>query len=190
MAVSRPSSSSVMSEGRVGTITLNRPKALNALNTQVMNEVDHRGKGIRCDPGIGCDRHHRQRERRSRPVRTSRRCADCRSRTCSATDFFASGTELAAVRTPTDRRGRRLCPRRRLRTGDDVRRAHRRRHRQVRPAGDQTRRHARHGRQPATHPGDRQGQGHGPDPDRPHHGRRGGRTRRTGVAGACPPPTY
>ena len=26
-------------DGRVGTITLNRPKALNALNSQVMNEV-------------------------------------------------------------------------------------------------------------------------------------------------------
>ena len=39
--------------GRVGLITLNRPKALNALNTQLMNEVVGAAKAFDIDPGIG-----------------------------------------------------------------------------------------------------------------------------------------
>ncbi len=38
---------------RVGTITLNRPQALNALNTQVMNEVTTAAAEFDADPGIG-----------------------------------------------------------------------------------------------------------------------------------------
>lgn len=40
-------------EERVGIITLNRPKALNALNTQVMNEVTSAAADFDDDPGIG-----------------------------------------------------------------------------------------------------------------------------------------
>lgn len=40
-------------EERVGIITLNRPKALNALNTQVMNEVTTAATDFDADPGIG-----------------------------------------------------------------------------------------------------------------------------------------
>ncbi|MBD0024483.1 enoyl-CoA hydratase [Gordonia pseudamarae] len=43
----------VDTEGRVGVITLNRPKALNALNTQLMNEVVGAAKAFDADPGIG-----------------------------------------------------------------------------------------------------------------------------------------
>ncbi|ORB72915.1 enoyl-CoA hydratase-related protein, partial [Mycobacterium timonense] len=38
---------------RVGIITLNRPKALNALNSQVMNEVTSAAKEFDNDSGIG-----------------------------------------------------------------------------------------------------------------------------------------
>ena len=38
---------------RVGIITLNRPQALNALNTQVMNEVTRAAADFDDDPGIG-----------------------------------------------------------------------------------------------------------------------------------------
>src|SRR6201999_1095846 len=38
---------------RVGTITLNRPKALNALNSQVMGEVTTAAAEFDHDPGIG-----------------------------------------------------------------------------------------------------------------------------------------
>src|SRR5258705_2605722 len=43
----------VTRDDRVGTITLNRPKALNALNSQVMNEVTTAAAEFDNDPGIG-----------------------------------------------------------------------------------------------------------------------------------------
>lgn len=43
----------VESSGRVGIITLNRPKALNALNTVLMNEVVAAAKQFDADPDIG-----------------------------------------------------------------------------------------------------------------------------------------
>jgi len=39
---------------KVGIITLNRPKQLNALNDQLMNELGHALKAFDADPGIGC----------------------------------------------------------------------------------------------------------------------------------------
>lgn len=39
---------------RVGTITLDRPAALNALNLTLMNEVVHAATALDRDPGIGC----------------------------------------------------------------------------------------------------------------------------------------
>ena len=41
-------------EGRVATITFNRPAQLNALNTQVMEEVLAAATAFSADPGIGC----------------------------------------------------------------------------------------------------------------------------------------
>ena len=43
----------VEQDERVGTITLNRPKALNALNSQVMDEVTTAAAEFDDDPGIG-----------------------------------------------------------------------------------------------------------------------------------------
>ena len=40
--------------GRVGVITLNRPKALNALNRRVMHEVTDAAAGFDADPDVGC----------------------------------------------------------------------------------------------------------------------------------------
>ena len=39
---------------KVAIITLNRPKALNALNDQLMDELGHALKGFDADPAIGC----------------------------------------------------------------------------------------------------------------------------------------
>ncbi|MFW9078481.1 enoyl-CoA hydratase [Pseudomonas sp. P2757] len=40
--------------GRVGLITLNRPQALNALNAQLVSEVNHALDGLEPDSNIGC----------------------------------------------------------------------------------------------------------------------------------------
>ena len=40
--------------GRVGLITLNRPKALNALNQQLTGELLHAVEALDRDPGVGC----------------------------------------------------------------------------------------------------------------------------------------
>jgi enoyl-CoA hydratase len=44
----------VRTEGRVGIVTLNRPKQLNALNDQLMNELGAALKAFDGDDGIGC----------------------------------------------------------------------------------------------------------------------------------------
>jgi enoyl-CoA hydratase len=44
----------VRTEGRVGIVTLNRPKQLNALNDQLMNELGAALKAFDADDGIGC----------------------------------------------------------------------------------------------------------------------------------------
>ncbi len=44
----------VRTEGRVGIVTLNRPKALNALNDQLMDELGAALKAFDADDGIGC----------------------------------------------------------------------------------------------------------------------------------------
>ncbi|MBS0318293.1 MAG: enoyl-CoA hydratase/isomerase family protein, partial [Proteobacteria bacterium] len=40
--------------GKVGIVTLNRPKQLNALNNQLMDELGAALKGFDADPAIGC----------------------------------------------------------------------------------------------------------------------------------------
>jgi enoyl-CoA hydratase len=44
----------VTSHGKVGLITLNRPHALNALNTLLIKELNRALDGFEADPGIGC----------------------------------------------------------------------------------------------------------------------------------------
>ena len=44
----------VATKGRVGTITLNRPKQMNALNPRLMQELGQALQGFDADDGIGC----------------------------------------------------------------------------------------------------------------------------------------
>ena len=44
----------VETRGKVGLITLNRPQALNALNTALLNEVNQALDGFEADPNVGC----------------------------------------------------------------------------------------------------------------------------------------
>ena len=52
----------VETRGRVGLITLNRPQALNALNSTLVGELNRALDGFEADPGDRLHRHHRLRE--------------------------------------------------------------------------------------------------------------------------------
>ncbi|WP_439606557.1 enoyl-CoA hydratase [Hydrogenophaga sp.] len=53
-AATPPECITVRTEGRVGIVTLNRPKQLNALNNQLMDELGAALKAFDADDGIGC----------------------------------------------------------------------------------------------------------------------------------------
>src|ERR1700728_370813 len=85
---------------RVGIITLNRPKALNALNTQVMIDVTSAATEFDNDPGIGAIVI-------TGSAKAFAAGADIKEMSGLAfsdafdADFFAPWARLAAVRTPT-----------------------------------------------------------------------------------------
>src|SRR5277367_5468313 len=87
-------------DGRVGIITLNRPTALNALNSQVMDEVTTAAAEFDNDPGIGAIII-------TGSAKAFAAGADIKEMShlafsdVFAADFFAPWAKLAAVRTPT-----------------------------------------------------------------------------------------
>ncbi|MBW0015337.1 enoyl-CoA hydratase [Mycobacterium sp.] len=85
---------------RVGIITMNRPNALNALNTQMMNEVTSAAAELDDDPGIGAIVITGS----ARAFAAGADIKEMASLTFAdafGTDFFAPWGRLAAVRTPT-----------------------------------------------------------------------------------------
>jgi enoyl-CoA hydratase len=54
MTTTNPETILVRTEGRVGIVTLNRPKALNALNGQLMDELGAALQAFDANPEIGC----------------------------------------------------------------------------------------------------------------------------------------
>jgi enoyl-CoA hydratase len=84
---------------RVGTITLNRPEALNALNSQVMAEVTSAAAEFDADPGIGAIII-------TGSAKAFAAGADIKEMATLSfsevfgSDFFAAWGKLAAVRTP------------------------------------------------------------------------------------------
>ncbi|MGU3434871.1 enoyl-CoA hydratase [Actinomycetes bacterium M1A6_2h] len=86
--------------GRVGLITLNRPKALNALNSQLMHEVVAAARGFDRDRGIGAIVITGS----DRAFAAGADIKEMQSKTYMDVfldDFFAEWDALAAVRTPT-----------------------------------------------------------------------------------------
>jgi len=124
--------------GRVGLITLNRPQALNALNEALMRDVVAAATELDRDSEVGAIVITGS-ERAFAAGADIKEMATQSYMDMYAADWFAGWGALAAVRTPGDRRRRRARPRRRLRTGHDLRLHHRGGHRQVRAAGDQAR---------------------------------------------------
>ena len=87
-------------EDRVGVITLNRPKALNALNTQVMNEVTSAAAELDSDHGIGAIIITGS-DRAFAAGADIKEMADLTFAEAFDADFFAPWSKLSAVRTPT-----------------------------------------------------------------------------------------
>ncbi|MGH3958287.1 enoyl-CoA hydratase [Mycobacterium sp.] len=87
-------------DGRVGTITLNRPQALNALNSQMMNEVTGAAAEFDNDAGIGAIII-------TGSAKAFAAGADIKEMSqlsfadAFGADYFATWAKLAAVRTPT-----------------------------------------------------------------------------------------
>lgn len=87
-------------DGRVGTITLNRPQALNALNSQMMNDVTTAAADFDDDPEIGAIII-------TGSAKAFAAGADIKEMSALSFadvfggDFFATWAKLAAVRTPT-----------------------------------------------------------------------------------------
>ena len=90
----------VTTEGRVGLITLNRPKALNALNSQVMAEVTTAAAEFDSDPGIGAIIITGN-ERAFAAGADIKEMSDLSFADVFGSDFFAPWAKLAATRTPT-----------------------------------------------------------------------------------------
>ena len=85
---------------RVGTITLNRPQALNALNSQVMAEVTTAAAELDNDPDIGAIIITGS-EKAFAAGADIKEMSSLSFADVFAADFFAPWAKLAAVRTPT-----------------------------------------------------------------------------------------
>jgi enoyl-CoA hydratase len=91
----------VTQDDRVGTITLNRPKALNALNSQVMNEVVSAAAEFDNDPGIGAIIITGSGQKAFAAGADIKEMAELSFADVFAADFFAAWGKFAATRTPT-----------------------------------------------------------------------------------------
>ena len=86
--------------GRVGTITLNRPQALNALNSQVMREVTSAAAEFDDDAGIGAIIITGAGAKAFAAGADIKEMASLSFSEVFESDFFAAWGKLAAVRTP------------------------------------------------------------------------------------------
>jgi enoyl-CoA hydratase len=90
----------VETDERVGIITFNRPKALNALNGQVMHEVTTAAAEFDDDPGIGAIILTGS-EKAFAAGADIKEMAGLSFAEVFASDYFAAWGKFAAVRTPT-----------------------------------------------------------------------------------------
>ena len=85
---------------RVGTITLNRPEALNALNSQVMHEVTRAAAEFDADAGIGAIIITGAGGKAFAAGADIKEMSELSFSEVFESDFFAAWGRLAAVRTP------------------------------------------------------------------------------------------
>jgi enoyl-CoA hydratase len=90
----------VTRDQRVGTITLNRPDALNALNSQVMHEVTRAAADFDADPGIGAIIITGAGGKAFAAGADIKEMSELSFSEVFDADLFAAWGRLAAVRTP------------------------------------------------------------------------------------------
>jgi enoyl-CoA hydratase len=174
----------VEQRGAVTLVTLNRPQALNALNSEVLAELIAAFAAYDADDSQRCLVLTGS-KRRSRPAPTSRRCRRRASPTCTRPNFFAGWERVTDDPQAVDRGGGGFA----LGGGcevammaDFIIAADNAKFGQpeiklgVTPGMGGSQRLTQRGRQ---------GQGDGDVPDRPDDGRRGSRARRAGGAGGA-----
>ena len=148
-------------QGRVGVLTLNRPKQLNALNDALMDALGAALLALDADDSHRRHRHHRQRQS-IRRRRRHRRDGGLELHGCVPQRIHhAQLGDHPPREKACDRRRGRLCDGWRLRTGAGLRHHHRGREREVRAAGNQARDAARRRWHTAPATRHRQGQGDG-----------------------------
>ncbi|MDO4686855.1 MAG: enoyl-CoA hydratase-related protein, partial [Corynebacterium sp.] len=89
----------VNTSGRVATITLNRPKALNALNDATMREVVTAAQELDADPSVGCIVITGS-EKAFAAGADIKEMASKSATDMFTSDWFAGWDGLATVRTP------------------------------------------------------------------------------------------
>jgi enoyl-CoA hydratase len=156
---------------RVGLITLNRPKALNALNAQLAAEVLAAVRGFDADPGIGAIVVTGS----PRAFAAGADIAEMAEKTyaeLNARDLFADWDAMRVIGKPIIAAvsGYALGGGCELAMLCDL----------IIASRDQARHPARHRRQPAPHASRGQGAGDGHDPHRPQHRRAGSQGGRPG----------
>ena len=90
----------VEKKGRVGLITLNRPQALNALNDQLIGELNQALDGFEADDDSRRDRRHRLREGVRRRRRHQGDAGQELHRRLQVGDFIASWERITRCRKP------------------------------------------------------------------------------------------
>ena len=181
----------VEQRGAVTLVTLNRPEALNALNSAVLEDLIAAFAAFEADPAQRCAVLTGAGEKAFAAGADIKEMADKDGGRCSSPGHVRAldqppgqgGTRkpwIAAVNGFALGGGCELAMMADFIIAADTR--------EVRPARDHARRGPRHGRHPAADPRDRQGQGDGPDPHRADDRRRRGRARRASSRASSPPP--
>ena len=117
---------------RSAIVTINRPKVLNALNAQTLDELRRAMLELKHDDGVRVGDPDRRGREVVRRRRRHQRAGACRRRPAAASTRCAGQHVLRSDREPGqagDRGDQRLRARRRLRAGDGVHAADRGRHR-------------------------------------------------------------
>ena len=175
-------------QGAITTLTIDRPKALNALNSQTLQEIESALQSA----GPGDARAHRHR-RRGEGLRGGRGhlgdvAPSARRR---RVEFAALGHRVLmharVAARPHDRGGQRLRARRRLRAGPGVRSHLRLGEGEARPARGVPRRHPGLRRHPAPHPAGGEDARQGAHLHRRSRGRGAGQGVRPGAGRAAAP---